>query len=79
LVYGFIWSPAITAVEVAYDDGHTSGRVPVDTKGYLILRRHRREVPVSVDEVRFYDRAGRRVGSAAPGRGPVPIRQRIAP
>jgi hypothetical protein len=63
-------------VEVLYDDGHTSGRIPVDTKGYLVLRRHRTGEPVSVVAVRFYDRAGRRVGSEAPARGPVPLRER---
>lgn len=76
LVYGFLWCPAIVAVEVAYDDGHTSGRVPVDTKGYLILRRHRRGERVSVEKVHFYDRTGRRIGSSVPGRGPVPLHER---
>lgn len=76
LVYGFLWCPAIATVEVSYDDGHTSGQVPVATKGYLIVRRHRTEELVAVAEVRFYDGTGRRVGSVVPVRGPAPLRGR---
>jgi hypothetical protein len=65
LVYGFLWDYRVASVEVVYDDGHSSGRVPVQGYGYVILRPRRPGEHFSAAEVRFYCRRGRLMGSVA--------------
>lgn len=65
LLYGFLWDLGIASVEVVYEDGHSSGRVPVRGHGYVILRPQRPGEHFSAREVRFYCRRGRQVGSVA--------------